>query len=151
GWLLGRVILLLAAFELAPALVAAGYREPRVFQGCLLGALACALLGGALVLAFRGASTSAEGRLDYFRREGLAAVGLAWVAAGVLGALPFLFTGTLRSFPDAFFEATSGFTTTGSTILSAAAVDALPRGIVFWRALTHWLGGIGILIVFVLL
>lgn len=151
GWLLGRVILLLAAFELVPALVAAWYREERVFEGCLLAALTSALLGGALVLVFRGSSVSKEGRPDYFRREGLAAVGLAWFAAAGLGALPFLFSGTMDSLPDALFESSSGFTTTGSTILSAAEVDALPHGIAFWRAFTHWLGGIGIIIVFVLL
>lgn len=151
GWLLGRVILLLAAFQLVPALVAAWYREERVFEGCLMAALTCALAGGVLVLLFRGSSVTKEGRPDYFRREGLAAVGLAWFAAAALGALPFLFSGTLHSFPDALFESCSGFTTTGSTILSAAQVDALPHGIAFWRAFSHWLGGIGIIIVFVLL
>jgi len=151
GWLLGRVILLLAALELVPALVAAGYREPRALQGCLLAALTCALIGGALAFVFRGASLTKEGRPDYFRREGLAAVGLAWFAAAALGALPFLFAGTLGSFADAFFESSSGFTTTGSTVLSAAAIDALPHAIAFWRAFSHWLGGIGILLVFVLL
>jgi trk system potassium uptake protein TrkH len=151
GWLLGRVILLLAAFQLAPALVAAWYREERVFEGCLASALTAAALGGLLVLLFRGSSATQEGRPDYFRREGLAAVGLAWFAAAVLGALPFLLAGTLDSFADAFFESCSGFTTTGSSIFTAAQIDALPRGIVFWRAFTHWLGGIGIIIVFVLL
>jgi trk system potassium uptake protein len=151
GWLLGRVILLLAGFQLVPALVAAGYREERAFEGCLASALTCAFLGGVLVFLFRGSSTTKEGRPDYFRREGLAAVGLAWLAAAVLGALPFLFSGTMDSFADAFFEASSGFTTTGSTILRAAEIDALPRGISFWRAFSHWLGGIGIIIVFVLL
>jgi trk system potassium uptake protein TrkH len=151
GWLLGRVILLMAGFQLVPALVAAWYREERAFEGCLLGALCCALLGGGLSLLCRGSHMTKEGRPDYLRREGLAAVGLAWFSAAVLGALPFLFSGTLRSFPDAFFEAASGFTTTGSSILTAADIDALPRGMAFWRAFTHWLGGIGIIIVFVLL
>lgn len=151
GWLLGRVILLLAVFQLVPALVAAWYHEPRAFQGCLSSALTCTLIGASLTLMFRGSSTTKEGRPDYFRREGLAAVGLAWFAAAGLGALPFLFSGTFHSFPDAFFEAASGFTTTGSTVLRAAEVEALPRAMAFWRALTHWLGGIGIIIVFVLL
>ncbi len=151
GWLLGRVILLLAVFQLVPALVAAWYREEVVFEACLLSALTAALIGGTLALVFRGSSTTKEGRPDYFRREGLAAVGLAWFAAAALGALPFLYSGTLGSFADAFFESSSGFTTTGSTVFSAAEVDALPRGIAFWRAFSHWLGGIGIIIVFVLL
>lgn len=151
GWLLGRVILLMAGFQLVPALVSAWYREERAFEGCLLGALTCALIGGLLSFLYRGSSTTKEGRPDYFRREGLAAVGLAWFAAAILGGLPFLFSGSLSSFADSFFEASSGFTTTGSTIFSPEQIDALPRGINFWRAFTHWLGGIGIIIVFVLL
>jgi trk system potassium uptake protein TrkH len=151
GWLLGRVILLLAAFQLAPAGVAAFYREAQVLEGCLYSALTCALIGALTSLLFRGSTVTQEGRPDYFRREGLAAVGLAWLAAGVLGALPFLYSGALASFPDAFFESTSGFTTTGASIFSAAEIDALPRGLHFWRAFSHWLGGIGIIIVFVLL
>jgi trk system potassium uptake protein TrkH len=151
GWLLGRVILLLAVFELVPAAVAAFYRERAVVEGCVLAATVCALIGGSLTFVFRGGHLTREGRPDYFRREGLAAVGLAWLAAAVLGALPFLFSGALNSFADAFFESASGFTTTGSSILTAEQIDAFPRGLHFWRAFTHWLGGIGIIIVFVLL
>jgi len=151
GWLLGRVILLLAVFQLVPALVGAWYREVKVFEGCLLSALTCALLGGLLTLLFRNSSTTKEGRPDYFRREGLAAVGLAWFSAAFLGSLPFLYSGAMSSFADALFESCSGFTTTGSSILSGTQIDALPRGIAFWRAFSHWLGGIGIIIVFVLL
>ncbi|HEX6884598.1 MAG TPA: TrkH family potassium uptake protein [Planctomycetota bacterium] len=151
GWLLGRVVLLLAVFQLVPALVAAWYRERAVLEGCLYSAGTCALLGALLSLAFRGSSLTREGRPDYFRREGLAAVGLAWLTACVLGALPFLFSGAMGSVVDALFESTSGFTTTGSSILTGAEIDALPRGLHFWRAFSHWLGGIGIIIVFVLL
>lgn len=151
GWLLGRVLLLLAGFMLVPALVALGYRERGTVQGCLAAALSTALVGGGLVLFFRGSSTTREGRVDYFRREGLAAVGLSWVAAALMGALPFLFSGAMTSPADAFFESASGFTTTGASILSGDQIEQLPKGIVFWRAFTHWLGGIGIVIVFVLL
>jgi trk system potassium uptake protein TrkH len=151
GWLVGRVCLLLCGVLVVPGLVAAYYRERAVLEGCLFAAATSALVGLCLTILCRAARTSRTGRPDYFRREGLAAVGLAWVAAATLGALPFLFSGTMTSFADAFFESSSGFTTTGSTVLSPAAIDALPRGIVFWRAFSHWLGGIGIIIVFVLL
>ena len=151
GWLTGCVILLLAAFMLVPALVGAWYREEAVFEGCLFAALTSAAVGGLLAFLCRGSTVTKEGRPDYFRREGLAAVGLAWLAAAIFGALPFLFSGSLGSFADAFFEASSGFTTTGSSILTPEQIDVLPRGINFWRAFTHWLGGIGIIIVFVLL
>ncbi|MEQ1894912.1 MAG: TrkH family potassium uptake protein [Planctomycetota bacterium] len=151
GWLTGCVILLLAAFMLVPALVGAWYRETESFEGCLLAAVVSAAIGGLLAFLCRGSTVTKEGRPDYFRREGLAAVGLAWLSAAVLGALPFLFSGAMGSFADAFFEAASGFTTTGSSILTGEEIDALQRGISFWRAFTHWLGGIGIIIVFVLL
>lgn len=151
GWLVGRVCFLLCGVLLVPALVAGWYRERAALEGCLLAAGTSVLVGLCLTLLCRKARTGRAGRPDYFRREGLAAVGLAWIAAAVLGALPFLFSGAMTSFADAFFESSSGFTTTGSTILAPEAIDALPRGIVFWRAFSHWLGGIGIIIVFVLL
>jgi trk system potassium uptake protein TrkH len=151
AWLLGCAVLLLAGFLLVPAGVALVYGEPEALQGCIVSAVISALFGALLVSANRGAAVSAEGRLDYFRREGLAVVGLTWIAAGVVGALPYLFSGVLRSPVDAFFESASGFTTTGSTILPGDAIDALPRSIAFWRSFTHWLGGIGIVMVFVVL
>ena len=150
-WLLGCVLLLLAGFMLVPALVAAYFGERLAFEGCILAALVTGLAGGVTALATRGRTLTADGRVDYFRREGLAAVGLAWLLSGVFGALPFLFSGSMDSVADALFEAISGFTTTGSTILTGDQIDGLDKGIAFWRSFTHWLGGIGIVLVFVLL
>lgn len=84
------------------------------------------------------------GRKDLFAREGFVAVGLAWIFVSLLGAMPFVISGSIPSFVDAFFETVSGFTTTGSTIL--ADVEALPRGMLYWRSFTHWLGGMGVLV-----
>ncbi|HVS18491.1 MAG TPA: TrkH family potassium uptake protein [Planctomycetota bacterium] len=151
GWLLGCVLLLLASFLLVPAVVALFHGENVVARACSLSALTCVIGGGLLVLLNRGSTLNAEGRLDYFRREGLAVVGLTWLLAGVGGALPYLFSGYLTSPVDAFFEAASGFTTTGSTILRPEQIDGLPKGLSFWRSFTHWLGGIGIVMVFVVL
>ncbi len=81
---------------------------------------------------------------DISSREGFAIVTLAWTAAGVFGALPFLFTGTVRDFVPAAFESMSGFTTTGATVFTD--IEALPHGILFWRSFTHWLGGMGIIV-----
>ncbi len=81
---------------------------------------------------------------DVRTKEGLVAVGLAWVFLSAFGALPFMFSGTTVFFWDAMFETVSGFTTTGASILSA--VEHLPRGILFWRSFTHWVGGMGVLI-----
>ena len=150
GWLLGCLWLLLAAAMLVPAVVAAGYGEQPAFRGCVSAALVTALAGGTLVLIFNGSKPNSAGR-GFFRRELLATVGLAWPSLALFGALPFLFSGAIPSVADALFESVAGFTTTAATVLSDAALDELARGLAFWRALTHWLGGMGIVVVFVLL
>ncbi|MDX9872076.1 MAG: TrkH family potassium uptake protein [Clostridia bacterium] len=80
-------------------------------------------------------------------KEAFAAVVLSWVAAAGFGALPFLLSGTLPTFGSALFEAMSGFTTTGASVFSD--VEILPHGVLFWRSFTHWLGGMGIIVLFV--
>ena len=83
---------------------------------------------------------------DLGLREGLLIVTLGWILAGIFGALPFVFHGSAATFIDGFFEAVSGFTTTGATVMNN--VEALPRGLLFWRSFTHWLGGMGIIVLF---
>ena len=77
-------------------------------------------------------------------REGMGVVAIGWTAAGLFGALPYYFGGVFSSFSDAFFESVSGFTTTGASVLTQ--IEMLPRGFLFWRSLTHWLGGMGIIV-----
>ncbi|MEJ2203293.1 MAG: TrkH family potassium uptake protein [Gemmatimonadota bacterium] len=77
-------------------------------------------------------------------REGFAIVTFAWLATAAFGALPYLLTGALTSPVAAFFESMSGFTTTGATVFSQ--IESLPHGILFWRSMTHWLGGMGIIV-----
>jgi trk system potassium uptake protein TrkH len=81
---------------------------------------------------------------DITSREGFAIVTFAWSGAAFFGALPYLLTGTIEGFVPAFFESMSGFTTTGATVFSE--IEALPHGILFWRSFTHWLGGMGIIV-----
>ena len=150
-WLLGCVLLLLAGFLLVPAVISAWFHEQESFQGFLISAGVAAVFGGAMTFFSRGSTVTAEGRPDFFRREGLAVVGFSWILAGVVGAMPFLFSGTLSNPADALFESISGFTTTGATILSGEQIDGLQQGMAFWRSFTHWLGGIGIVLVFVVL
>lgn len=83
-------------------------------------------------------------RLDIFAKDGLFIVGIAWITFSLLGALPFYFTGSINSYVNAVFETVSGFTTTGSTILTD--IESLPNGILFWRSFTHWIGGMGVLV-----
>ena len=81
---------------------------------------------------------------DITTREGYAIVTLAWAGAAVFGALPYLFTGTVDGVWPAIFEAMSGLTTTGATVFSD--IESLPHGILFWRSFTHWIGGMGIIV-----
>jgi trk system potassium uptake protein TrkH len=80
-------------------------------------------------------------------KESFALVSLGWVIASIFGSLPYMFSGYLPSFADAFFETASGFSTTGASVLTD--VEALPRGLMFWRCLTQWLGGMGIIALFI--
>ena len=99
--------------------------------------------GLSVSLAFLLISRKAKIR-DIEVREAFATVTLSWVVASMIGGLPYLFNGTVPTFTDAFFEAMSGFTTTGASVLTD--IQSNPRGILFWRDLTHWLGGMGIIV-----
>ncbi len=92
-------------------------------------------------------TTKQEGLL--LQKEVFCIVSLGWLLATIFGALPYLITGTFTSLADAFFETMSGFATTGATVL--ADVEVLSKGILFWRSMTHWLGGMGIIVLFVAL
>lgn len=81
---------------------------------------------------------------EIYTKEGFLTVGLAWIVISFFGALPFVFSGAIPSLVDAFFETSSGFTTTGASILTE--IQSLPKGILFWRSFTHWVGGMGFLI-----
>lgn len=82
-------------------------------------------------------------------KDGLAIVGLSWICLSAFGALPLYLSQVVPTFVDGFFEITSGFTTTGATVI--ADVEVLPRGILFWRSLTHWMGGMGIIVLYLAL
>ncbi len=79
-----------------------------------------------------------------YAKDGFVCVAAAWILMSVFGALPFVFSGAIPSYIDAFFETVSGFTTTGATVLSE--VETLGKGILFWRSFTHWVGGMGVLV-----
>ena len=79
-----------------------------------------------------------------YAKEGFLVVGFAWILISAIGAIPFVLSGAIPNYIDAFFETVSGFTTTGATILTS--IEGLPNGILFWRSFTHWIGGMGFLI-----
>lgn len=132
--LLGRILSMEAAVLVLPMAVALLYHEsPMPFVWSIL-----VILCISLPLSFLPAER------HFHVREGFVSVGLLWLLTGVVGGLPFYFSGYFNSFIDCVFEASSGFTTTGATILTN--IEALPYGILFWRAFTHWLGGMGVLV-----
>ncbi|MDP3445211.1 MAG: potassium transporter TrkG, partial [Ignavibacteria bacterium] len=86
---------------------------------------------------------------SFNKKEAYLSVSVAWLVISVIGALPFLFSGYINSPIDALFESVSGFTTTGSSILTN--IEILPKSLLFWRSLTHWIGGIGIIVLVIVI
>ncbi len=135
GFVIGRILLTEAALLALPLVTALLYGEPA--GPFLIPVLVLVLVG--LVLSGRKPQRTA-----LYARDGLAVVALAWIAMSAFGALPFVISGDIPNFVDAFFETVSGFTTTGASILTD--VESLSRGGLFWRSFTHWVGGMGVLV-----
>ena len=135
GFVLGRILLVEAGLLTLPLAVALLYREPAMPWLITRAAL---VVCGAL-LSFRKPERTA-----LYAKDGFAAVALVWLLMSAFGALPFVLSGDILHYVDAFFETVSGFTTTGASILPA--VEPLSRGSLFWRSFTHWVGGMGVLV-----
>ena len=140
--ILGKVLCVEAAFMLPALVISLCCGERAAVFGFALTVLLLAALGVPLALL-------RVKRKEIFARDGLVTVGLVWLTVSLLGALPFFFSRTIPSYIDALFETASGFTTTGATILTEIA--SLPRGILYWRSFTHWLGGMGVLVFLLIL
>ena len=135
GFLLGRILMVEAGLLALPLLTALLYGEP--LMPWLATMLVLAAIGGAL-------SLRKPERTALYAKDGFAAVALVWLLMSAFGALPFVLSGDIPNYIDAFFETVSGFTTTGASILTA--VEPLSRGGLFWRSFTHWVGGMGIIV-----
>ena len=133
--ILGMVLLILAALLVLPLIAGLCYGENVLNFAVTIAAAAA--LGGVFML-FKPKNR------DIYAREGFTAVGLSWILMSLIGALPFVISGDIPSYVDALFETVSGFTTTGSTLLTD--VEAMSRGCMFWRMFTHWIGGMGVLV-----
>ena len=134
---LGLVMILLGICMAAPIPWSLYYHDDTVAE--FVGIMACCIaIGITLHRLFKIRSE------DFGLRDGFAIVTFSWIIAGFVGALPYWTTGALPSFVDALFESFSGLTTTGSSVISN--VEKLPHSILFWRSLTHWLGGMGIIV-----
>ena len=135
AYIIGRILLTEAALLVLPLLVTFFYGESPV--PFLIPILLLALCGGAM--GWKKPKSTA-----LYARDGLAVVALAWICMSLFGALPFVLSGDIPNYVDAFFETVSGFTTTGSSILTE--IEPLSRGGLFWRSFTHWVGGMGVLV-----
>lgn len=136
SYILGWVLVIESIFLMMPFLVGLWYGE-NASMSFLFGALLSCTAGVPLIL-------KKPKNTVFFVKEGFAAVALSWIALSIFGALPFVFSGEIPNFIDALFETVSGFTTTGSSILSD--VEALSHASIFWRSFTHWIGGMGVLV-----
>ncbi len=133
----GALLMLESAAMAISVIVSLIYGEPDLIPNLLSA-------GITLFFGFLAHFLYRNHEIEVGRREGYIIVTGSWLLFSLFGTLPFILSGAIPSFTDAFFETISGFTTTGATILSD--IEALPHGILFWRSMTHWLGGMGIIV-----
>jgi trk system potassium uptake protein TrkH len=132
------IILIIGAAMIPPLIVSLLFREYETARAFALAAGAMLPVGAATVCFVKPLNTSLR------TRDGILVVSLCWLLASALGTAPYIFSGVLPSFIDAFFESASGFSTTGATLIENLYL--IPKGLLFWRSFSHWLGGMGILV-----
>ena len=135
--IMGLLLLVNGGFMLAAVLVSWYYNEDVILQITSAALITC-FLGMSLMFTTRGH------RKELKKREGYIIVTFGWIFMALSGTLPYVLSDAIPDFTNAFFETMSGYTTTGATILSD--IEVIPRGILFWRSLTHWIGGMGIIV-----
>ena len=133
----GLLLLFNGGFMLLAALLSFFYKDGVTFNLFLAGISVLAI--GVLQMLFTKNHTK-----EMNKREGYLVVAFGWIVMTLSGTLPYVFTGAIPNFSNAVFETISGYTTTGSTILND--IESLPKGVLFWRSLTHWIGGMGIIV-----
>lgn len=137
--ILSILLIILGFFMLLPVFFIIYYSEFDLLKSFFIPIAIIAIFGAATLI-----STKDDHKQHFSTKDGFLLVTLAWLTAVFFGALPFFISGSIPSFTDAFFESMSGFTTTGASILTD--IEILPKPILFWRSLTHWLGGMGIVV-----
>ena len=135
-YILGQILRLQSVFLLLPSITAVIYKEDT-FISYISVAFSCFVLGS--VMTWKKPDDTV-----FYLKEGCVATALSWIVLSLSGAIPFILTGEIPHFTDALFETVSGFTTTGSSILSD--VEALSYSSLMWRSFTHWIGGMGVLV-----
>ena len=138
GRFIAQILTIEGVFMIPAALLCLIYREPEALSGFLIAMAAIAITA----LLLFGLCRKAPRALD--AKEGMVCVGISWIILSLYGSLPFYISREIPRYIDAFFEIVSGFTTTGSSILTN--VEALSNGLLYWRSFSHWLGGMGVLV-----
>ena len=136
-YFLGFLLLINGGFMFLTALLSYIYQD-GITNSLLMSGVLVTLVGLAMLLLNKNHDKQIN------KREGYLVVVLGWLAMIFSGTIPYIFTGTIDGFSNIFFETTSGFTATGATIIND--VEILPEGILFWRSITHWLGGMGMIV-----
>ena len=136
GYILGQVLKFEGIFMLLPFLTGMIYHENEAYSYLIIGII-CFVLGCLITL-------KKVKHPQIFNREGFVAVALSWIVLSIFGAIPFVITGEIPSYVDALFETISGFTTTGSSILTD--VESISKASLFWRSFSHWIGGMGVFV-----
>ena len=136
---LGKVAIALAIMLIAPTILAACLAEYSWWA--ILTTVGISLAIG-LTLTF---AIKPKNKV-IFTKDGLIIVSLAWIYVSAIGALPFVISGAIPNYIDAFFEMCSGFSTTGATILEGWQIEAMDKGLLFWRSFSHWIGGMGVIV-----
>ena len=132
------LLLMLSGLLMALSIIPSVYFKDGVTVQLVISSVATFCSGGLLYLFNRGSSRNIG------KRDGYLIVTLGWVVMSLFGSLPFLLTGSISHVPDAIFESISGFTTTGASILND--IESMPEGVLLWRSTTHWIGGMGIIV-----
>ena len=136
-YFLGFLLLINGGFMFLSALMSFIYKD-----GIAVSLLTSGVIVSLIGLIFLFTNRNHDKQIN--KREGYIIVVLGWISMILSGTIPYIFTGTIEGFSNIIFETTSGFTATGATIIND--VEALPEGILFWRSITHWLGGMGMIV-----
>ena len=137
---LGHIAIANAALMSLPLITSVIYRELETVWSFLI-AIAISLVAGLMLRLLAKPGTTV-----IYAKESFAIVTYAWLMMAAIGALPFVLSGAIPSYIDAFFEIVSGFTTTGASILSGEALSSMSHGLLLWRSFSHWVGGMGVLV-----
>lgn len=135
GYLLGLIVLIEAALLIIPTIIALIYGESVIPFAVTIAIM---LVVGVPFVVKKPSNTR------IYAKDGYICVAAAWLILSAFGALPFVISGAIPSYVDAFFETVSGFTTTGATLMPV--IEGIPYGVLFWRSFTHWIGGMGVLV-----